>query len=134
MYISAYQRITKVFAFLSILALIGTSIPVSVTTAFAEEFATTISEETPSEELGGAATQDSTESDEGTEEEVNADMSADAGLETPEAEASSTTPVSESEVEKVEPTSPDSEESTQAVEERENAPAGFVKHRWCCNY
>ena len=126
MYISAYQRITKVFAFLSILALIGTSIPVSVTTAFAEEFATTISEETPSEELGGAATQDSTESDEGTEEEVNADMSADAGLETPEAEASSTTPVSESEVEKVEPTSPDSEESTQAVEERENAPAGFV--------
>lgn len=73
MYISAYQRIKKTFALLSIFALIGTSVPVGVITAFAEEVAATVSEITESEETT------SLEEGENSEEAVPLDESEETG-------------------------------------------------------
>jgi hypothetical protein len=80
MYISAYQRIKKTLAFLSIFALIGTSVPLGAATAFAEEIAATVSEITAPEESEGSEQAEetgTTEEGEDSEETAPLDESAD---------------------------------------------------------
>jgi len=80
MYISAYQRIKKTFAFFAIFALIGTSVPLGAATAFAEEIAATVSEITAPEESEGSEQAEetgTTEEGEDSEETAPLDESAD---------------------------------------------------------
>jgi hypothetical protein len=98
MYISAYQRIKKTLAFLSIFALIGTSVPVGVVTAFAQEVAETITEAVAPEVSEESDVQDES----APTEEVGEDVASDE-------EAGETTPVSE-EGEGADETAPASDE------------------------